>query len=619
MVLLLAVGNRILASIPGMTKPFKTAAESLIILSLLSLGLFPFIWLACRPIPDPWFLPSLAIVFGVGLIYSFKKPPCPVPDDGKDTSGMIIVFGLVIILTWLPFSKIGSAIDGKLVYRAYFSSDYLKHFSVVESLNQGRIPPPNLFFKGEPLHYYWLPYTVPAFAARIVGRGDRAMFAFSFVVNFLFLLLLLQAAGGTIWGKKWRRYLALGFVLAPSLEGAYFLAVRSGFSLGRFFEAGRGVNIDALTRWQWNLPQVDTLLRSLLYTPQHLLSLAFLLLFLTLLPTEKSRPGLLSVALALSLAASFFIGGILFLSWTAYLAAREGIVLIQKKRRIAASLGLLARHLAPALVVLCIALALRMASFGGSIFLFKPLGPFQIFVLLGLNFGLLILGGVWGLLTASFPGRAFFSGLLATSLVFVLFVRIADFESDVSLKAGLIVILVCALLTSRAGAQRRPAKLFLPLALAIILPGSPTAILDIRNTADIHNSRFTSAISIEEMRMLEWIRRNIPADRTVQDFPGIRAWNLSTIPVFAGRQTVVGDRMHGRIFQVQPEAYEVRFRDLEKALAGLPGSAHELRRLGVDFLFWGSAERDHFKLDPGLPQVHRIGGTVLFSLLSRNP
>jgi hypothetical protein len=606
--------NGLLSLCPGLRKPFGSAAMSLTARSLLGLGVLPFFWLLLRPIPDPWFLVILGLLLGTGTICAILKgAPADAAVPG-DRQGMIFVLILVFALTAVPFSRIGAPIDGQHAYRAYFSSDYLKHISLVETLNRGGIPPANPYFKGEALHYYWLPYAFPAVAARISGEPARAMYGFSFFVNFLFLFLLFQEGRRICPGKKWVGYLLPGLVLAPSLEGIYFWAVNSHYSLERFCAAGRDVNIDGLTRWLWNLPQIDTLLRSLFYTPQHLLSLAFLLLFLTALPEEKDRTGLLSGALALSLASSFFVGGILLLAWAGTLAAREVIRLLRKQTRIMQTLTTLARHFLPSAAVLALAFALRMATFGGSRFIIQVPGPASILILLGLNLGLLTVGAVWGMFSGRTGDWGFQAVLLGVSAAFALFVQVAGFESDISLKAGLIVILTCALLTLRAGRNTTGTRTLMPLMLAIILPGVMTAALDIRNTSDIHNSRFTSYVSYEEMRMHEWVRRNIPANQTVQDFPGARTWNLSAVPPFSGRPTVIGDRMHGRIFQVSPDEYEQRLKALRTAMAGLPGSAPELRRLGVDYIFWGEDEKRFFKLDPGLPMVHRIGGTALYSL-----
>jgi len=613
--LLLLLTNGILRGSTGALMENGSAVVSLTVRSLLSLGLFPFAWLACRGPAGKAALPALAVLLGIGFLFSIvRKSPGNETAD-KDKRWIVIAFLLVTALAWYPFSRIGFPLDRNYAYRAYFSSDYLKHFSVVESLNQTGLPPANLYFQGEALHYYWLPYATPAFVAFFAGSTARSMFAFSFTVNFLFLLLLLLMVAKTCRRRGWAPYLAALMVLAPSLEGIYLWAVRARFSWTGYFRIGRDVNIDGLTRWLWNLPQIDTLLRALLFTPQHLLSLAFLLLFLYVLSQKRERPWALSLCLASSLASSFFVGGILLISWGLYVAAREGAKLIRRRQTLEGFLMNLARHFALPIFVLGLSLGLKMASFGGSGIMLKSVKPGEAIILLGLNFGVLIFGGAAGLLAGRFQGRAFHALLLAVSLALILAVRIANFESDVSLKAGLVAILVLALLTCRLAEAPRAGRLALPLALLVILPGLWTLTLDVRNSSDVRNRRFTSYVSFDEMRMLNWVRKNIPAKRTVQNFPEARTWNLSVIPTFSGKQMVVGDRLQGEIFQVRLDLYQRRVEDLRRALTGLPATRNDLRRMGVDYLFWGDDERRYFKFDPDLPVMNRIGSTVLYSLV----
>lgn len=615
LVILLVACNRIIGLVAGSGGLSATTALSLTIRSLLSLGLFPFLWLVCRVLPEAWLLPALGTVLAVGSAFSLRRRPPDGAPAKKDLGGMVFILFLVVASTWLPISRIGAQVDGRYAYRAYFSSDYLKHMSVVESLNDGRMPPANLYFAGDPLHYYWLPYATPAVVSRVAGSTPKALFTFSFAVNFLFLLLLLQVCQRISKKRRWLPYLAVPLVLAPSLEGLYLWAGRARFSFAAFFSEGRAYNIDGLTRWLWNLPQIDTLLRSLLYTPQHLLSLAFVLLFVVFADEDAERPWLLSLFLALSLAASFFVGGILLLSRTVHILGREGARLLRRDLAIPAFLRDLGRHSLLPVFVLLLSVAFRMVSSGGSAIVIKPLGPGQIFILLGLNLGLLTVSGSWGLFASRFRSRGFVAILLGVSLVLLLAVRIAGFESDVSLKAGLVIILALALLTCRLGEAPVAGKFAVPLALLVLVPGALTAVLDIRNSADVRNVRFTSYVGAEEMRMVEWIRKNVPKGRTVQNFPAARTWNFSTIPAFAGRPMAIGDRHHGQLFQVRPDLYEQRLEALRLALSGLPSTKGDLRRLGVDYVFWGEEERRFFKTEPtGLDEAHRIGGTVLYAV-----
>jgi hypothetical protein len=612
--LFLGLGNNWLKKPAGKVLEEASPLTSLVVRSLLSLGIFPFLWLGARLLLRKEALWAVGLFLIPGLLFSLRRSGFRQGIPGRDYAEVFLALLLVVVLTWFPFSKIGFPLDGKYAYRAYFSSDYLKHFAVVEALNEGALPPPNLYFKGEALHYYWLPYTVPAALSRLTGSTPKALFALSFSVNFLFVLMLLKLAGRIFPRRKELPLLTVLLAVMPSLEGFYLWASRFHFSLGAYFEGGRGYNIDGLTRWLWGLPQIDALLRSLLYTPQHLLSLTFLALFLYFLSAEKERPSVLTLCLALSLAASFFVGGILLVSWGLYWMGREAVRLARKERSLGALGTAFLQYFSLPLIVLALSLALKMVTLNGGGFFFKLLTPVQTAILLGLNMGLLIIGGVAGLCLGRLPVRTFYWILLIVSLIFVLFVRIENFESDISLKAGLVAILLLALSLGFLTKHRTVGKFYLPLACLVVLPGLLTLVLDIRNSADIHNARFTSTISFEEMRLMEWIRNCVPSGQTVQNYPPARTWNLSAIPAFSGHQMLVGDRMHGRIFQTSPAAYEARIEALGQAMSSLPSSREELRRMGVDYLLWGEDETRHFKYTPDLPVAWRAGQTILFSL-----
>lgn len=613
-VLLLALGNTCLKGLNSKVGGKESGMTSLAVRSLFSLGLFPFVWLAGRLLAGKRYLWLVGLLFLLGFLFSLRQKGFRRETRRRDYAETAYVGLLVVVLTWLPFYKIGFPLDGKYAYRAYFSSDYLKHYSVVEALNQGAMPPENLYFQGEALHYYWFPYAWPAVLSRLAGSTAQALLAFSFTVNFLFLFMFLKLAGRIFPRRKEIPLLSVWLVLAPSLEGLYLWAGRAHFSLRAYFDMGRDTNIDGLTRWLWSLPQIDTLLRSLLYTPQHLLSLAFLVLFLYLFSLEKERPLALSLCLALSLSASFFVGGILFISWSLYWLGREGIQFVRKKESWAAFGTAFMQYFGPPAIVLGLSLALKMVTFSGGGFFLKGLTPGQLIILLGLNMGFLIIGGAAGLLVSRFPGRSMHSIILVVSLVLVLFVRLENFESDISLKAGLVMILVLALALGHLGERRFGGKVFLLLAVLVVLPGLFTLVLDIRNSADVRNRRFTSYVSFDEMRMMEWIREYVPAGQTVQNYPPARTWNLSAIPAFSGHGMFVGDRMHGQIFQVRADAYKERIEALGRALAALPSSRSDLRRMGIDYLLWGEDEIRHFKYVPDLPVARTIGRTVLFSL-----
>jgi hypothetical protein len=590
----------------------------LLIQSLFSLGLFPILWLAAVLVAGPSYSGILsALLLLIAIVGFFLTKNRPVP-AGKMPVELIFVILLLLVTTYLPFSHVGKTQPQGLAYRAYFSSDYLKHFSVVEAMNKGKLPPSNPYFGGENFHYYWLVYATPAFLAKLTGSVPQAMFSWSFAINFLFfgtLLLLLQKV--CVRSRSLAYFLAAAS-LTVSLEGLYFLIQKCGFGLHKFLALGSEYNIDALTRWLWNLPQIDTLLRSMLYTPQHLMAISLLLVFFLALFLDFDRPLLLSSIMAMTIAASFFIGGILLLAGGVYFLVREVRFLLSRKNSLFSTVKRGAAYFLFPFLALALFLVLRMAETGWrSEFFFQWLSLRKVALLLFLNLGPLLLTGLAGagVATGRFPTRFFHLTLFLLTLLAVLFVRIRGFENDLSLKLGLVLIVQLVLFTALLFEKfRLKGALAAFLVLLLIIPGMLTLVLDVYNSADVTNRKFTFYLTEEERGVLSWIRQNTPAAAVVQTFPPAREENVSIIPSFAGRNMFVGDRMHGRIFQVDETMYNRRLEVLRQHLQNLPSSAPELKKMGLDYLFWGRPELRSFGAYPPLKKAFSLGDTALYLL-----
>lgn len=590
--------------------------DFLTIQSLLSLGLFPFLWLAVVLLTgaaSTWILCVFLVLMAVVSLFIGKARPSP---GGKISFDLIAVVLLILLTTYLPFSHVGKPQPQGLAYRAYFSSDYLKHFSVVEVINRDKLPPSNPYFAGEPFHYYWLVYATPAFLAKLGGSVPQAMFSWSFAVNFLFLgSLLLLVRKMSTRGRVLTYFLAAAS-LTVSLEGLYFFIQKCGLSFQKFLSLGGEYNIDALTRWLWNLPQIDTLLRSMLYTPQHLMGISLLLVFFLVLLLDLDKPILLSSLMAMTLAASFFIGSILLFAWMLYFLVREFRFFLSRKEGVFSIIKMGAAYFLLPLLALVLFKALGMADLGWrSEFFLQKLSLFEIAVLLFLNIGPVLLTGLVGGAWTRFPFRVFHLTLFLLTLLTTLFVRIRNFENDLSLKLGLVLIIQSVLLTALLFEKLRlrgAGAVF--LLLLLILPGTMTLVLDVRNSADVTNRRFTFYLPEEERSVLTWLKQNTPATAVVQTFPPAREWNVSILPSFAGRDMLIGDRMHGRIFQVDENEYNRRLETLRTHLQNLPAAVAELRKMGLDYLFWGKPEARYFGSYPALKRAFSLGDTVVYSL-----
>jgi hypothetical protein len=589
---------------------------SLIIQSVFSLGLFPFLWLATVFVAGasyPWVLGVLLLFLAVLSLSIRKSRPA---SSSRISFELIFVILLILLTTYAPFSHVGKPQQQGLAYRAYFSSDYLKHFSVVEAINKGHLPPQNPYFEGENFHYYWLVYATPAFLARLSGSVPTAMFSWSFTVNFLFLASLLLLVQQICVRRRVFTYFLAAASLTVSLEGLYFFIQKCGFHFPKFLSLGSEYNIDALTRWLWNLPQIDTLLRSMLYTPQHLMGISLLLVFFLVLFLDINRPLLLSSIIAMTLAASFFVGGILLFAWFVYFLAGELRRFFSHKSRFSSILKSASAYFLLPLLTVALFQVLQMTELGWrSEFFFQKLSFSKIALLLFLNLGPLLLTGLAGCVLVRFPLRLFHLTLFLTALLVILFVRIRNFENDLSLKLGLVLSIQLLLFTALLFAKFRFRGILTPfLLLLLILPGMMTFVLDVRNAMDITNKRYTFYLPAEEKAVLNWTSQNTPSAAVVQTFPPAREWNVSIIPSFAGRNMFVGDRMHGRIFQVGEETYNQRLEILKQHFQNLPAAGTELKKMGIDYLFWGKPEFQSFGYYPPLKRAFVFKDTVLYSL-----
>ncbi len=504
----------------------------------------------------------------------------------------------VFLIFLLPYHYLGYREKGFYLYHAYFSVDFMKHLAVVNALEKG-IPPFNPFFHGEKFHYYYLGYFHP-FLLKVLGlSSEKAVQVFTLMVVLLFLLVLFRVLPGSSRAKITGMAL---LVLAFSLEGGYLLIkVLSG---GSGLRALLNYNVDGLSRWLWGPPQIDTFLRAFLYTPQHLQSLIFFLLALYYMgknSQERAVPWIF-----FSFLSSFFIGGVAFLTAGIYF-----LVLLCKERRLKPLLLLAGAAVADALLVL----VLSMVKPGAGL-TFVLLPPVKFLKILALNFGLALPAAAAGWVKA-LKDREFalfpFLICLAVSFLLIFFFRLPSFPLDVGLKVGLVFQLMLLFGMVHWFSKLKKA-VFVSVFLAILITGLPTSAVDIAFTCDVHNRKFTLRIPEDEMRMARWIAGNLPEKAVVQNLPFLRENYFSLIPVFAERNSFLGDRWHSVFFQVPESLYRKRREALEKALSLSPERIGPyLRQLGINFFFYGKAERKKFSPLP-LPQVHREGQVILYSL-----
>jgi hypothetical protein len=480
------------------------------------------------------------------------------PWSRADASALCLILVLVPLLMGAPYANIGRRdANGTRYYRAYFTADFVWHTALAAELGKYDMPPRNPYMATEPLHYYWTYFLLPSVVAES-GPAPLRDVQQALKVNALCNAVLLAAAifffTRTAVPAAAPSACAVGLVLmAASAEGALVLW---DVAMGpRTLDYVRTVNIDAITAWRFDGLRIDGLPRSMLYNPQHSLSLALALVALAAAFAAGFRATsrqVLTVGalLGLSTIMNPFLGGMFGVIYGAAMAI-EGL-----RRRTRADALQIAVH---ALAAVPVAAAIAWCSlnemtegagsavtfgFGGDArnspvsTVLVSLGP----VLVPALAGLLPVRGAPAL-----PALVAASGLVI-SLLLMHLVRISD-GAWVGFRAGQIIQCVLPVLVARALwlLSRLPLTAAIPAMALLLAIGLPTTIIDIYNAQDITNLRpgpgfpWTLTVTPAQQEAFAWIRERTPRSAVVQMDAIARGrahWSL--IPTFAERRMAAG-------------------------------------------------------------------------------
>jgi hypothetical protein len=567
--------------------------------------------------------------------------------DGLCLAALLLAVALIV---GPVFANVGRQTPQGLAYRAYFIADLFAHMSVVAELSKNVTPPANPYYPAEPLPYYWSFFTFPAVYDGLhdwlvtpvtVDRGilltDLCMAGV--YVSVWFIVLRGLGASTLAAVSAW-----LVVLFASSFEGIFFLWTQAyrGRSLWDF----RYVNIDAITRWNWDLPPTDGLHRLFWYTPQHglAITLGFVLFGTVALarrPNSLQRGIIDGLLLGAAFACSSFNGLLLIAAYGLF----ETALLVLD--RFADLWGWLrARAVAAGIVVLfasaIIMLGMVQTSSPGTIFRLNPhflRGPL---VFVALSFGPALLIVPFGLRRlASWSRRAFIAAaaIVCVSIIAFLFVDIRGHENSyVTFRTAQLWYLLSAVLIAAAIDAARAWPRAAAVALwAVVAGGSllalPTVALDWYNARDIENIEmsvggfpWTVYISPENQAALAWMATHLPPKVTVEADARARGrvtWAL--IPAFAKRRMAIGRG----IFQPNPQRFDdavdlvsvvYRTPDIELAYA-------YCKQLGIQYIYVGPEERaadgpnaDKFANDPAdFVPVYHTGEVTIYRVKGMKP
>jgi len=489
---------------------------------------------------------------------------------------------LAMVLVALPFLRVGEATPAGIAYRAYFSADLMTHLSVVAELQKGSFPPQNPFYSGLALGYQWLFFLFPAVVGRWIGN-QPALLLTNLSVGCLFAALVFSVAH-RLAGSARVAFLTVGISIgAASYEGLALL-VRAAW-LGEPLASFRNVNVDAFSRWFFELTSLDGLYRSLLYTPQHLYSYC-LLLILTLLFLRGATRGPSG-----SLMTGALLGGMAGTSIVTAMIAGPWVVIGRLVR--GGDKGAVLRDLVVmgTVAVGCLAWYFELRYFGEAGGALVPRWPrlAEVPAIVFLEAGPLFLLGLPALAERHALPLA---GLAGLALMAVFFVDIGSYPGVwMAWRAGSVLLVALSLIVSVTLGKRRPWVL-----AVVLLPATLTCALDLFNAQDVSNRElsrgeffWTTIVPPSDHDALVWIRTHTPPQAIVQwDVRAREPGEWALVPALAERRMAVGFP----IFLLDNRKYRARERTLRPIfVSGDPDEAHRLAtEAGIDYLVIGSQE-----------------------------
>lgn len=546
---------------------------------------------------------------------SVRDPAVALPPwTSKDTAALLLVLLLVPLLVGLPFARLGARDPtGDRLYRAYFTADFVWHTALVAELTKDAHPPRNPYLALEPIHYYWTYFTVPAEIVSATGLDIQE----ALKVNAAGAALLLV---GAIFLAAWVAFPAWPFAVAAGVALAIVASSAEGLAAtvdlvrrGRPLSDLRELNIDSITAWAFKGLRIDNLPRTMWYTPQHGTACALGLIAFTAAIAAGVRASLTAIALAgatLAAAVAFnpLLGGV-------FSAAYGAVIIVDGVGRRASALTILRHGIAALLVVGAIGWCLfnQMTEGAGAALHigFVPPASNAPLITFLLSFGPLLLPIAIGLRPdPRTPLARVVPALIgvARGILLMFFVTLTVDIYWVGFRGGNIFFVFVPPLVARGFIILRSARhrwATTAVALAVVLFGLPTTVIDTFNAQDVENTAmgpgflWTVRLTPDEQEALTWIRTHTPRDAVVQAEPIVRGretWSL--IPSFAERRMAAGlpiSLMH------VPD-YDRRSAEVRRIYSiDDPAEAAQLAgALGINYLYVDRVERAAY------PQVSKF-------------
>jgi hypothetical protein len=526
--------------------------------------------------------------------------------EPADSLALLLVLLLVPLVVGLPFAHVGEISAAGQDYRAYFTADYVWRRAVVIELAKGDVLPINPYFKGDPLHYYWMPHVLSAVQYRFANAWatlDELLLIRSVSIDAV-LIAFLYGMVRTFGVRPWAAAGGVTFVvLASSFEGLWALA---DFSRNNGpLAAVKNLNIDAVTRWYFQGIPIDGLQRLLFYQPHHVVGYGIGMIGLIAIarrirPVDATAFAIAGVCLGLSVAISSFAG--LMLTAGAAIYESTSVLRALDWRRAFVHAGAAAVPLSAATGVV---LALRYVDNSGSVveIAVNRMALHDFWWVTFLSFGpvMLLCAAAAPFLWQQPRGLGIFAALAGSCVIFYFFINVRDHQDVyVGWRVGhflfMAATVVIGVLFERLHKLPPEFRSFAWIGVAVILmAGLPTTAIDIYNTQDITNfsqapaGRWTLRLTPDDRQVFDWLIHNTDPSAIVQIDPAPRdPEHWAYLPAFGERRMAAGLP----ISMVPLAKYQQAAAEIRTIYDEEPLSAYEHAvRAGINYVIVGPPER----------------------------
>ena len=160
-------------AILGRLAPDKlTAFQHLVFGGVLGLTLGRLALATAYIVLGPGLLTSVAVVvlltFAAVWLYLTAPRMRWLDDDVVELTVWLIASSALLILASGPFANIADPTNDGFAFVRYFNFDFLHHAAIAAELSRS-VPPINIYFAGEPMHYYWFSHTLPSAIKQLTG------------------------------------------------------------------------------------------------------------------------------------------------------------------------------------------------------------------------------------------------------------------------------------------------------------------------------------------------------------------------------------------------------------------------------------------------------------------